>query len=142
VPPEKNWRASANCLCQRFDVLEQVSLILHAKRIQLYSLLGYGGESRVKNGAFITMSAAPGLASLTARTWAQCYPNVLAAGAEPSYVKCVFDNYTEYAADKIQDSAEVFDNFPAIRGYGKEAAINPHATFLIAYEGLLHLPFR
>ena len=119
-----------------------------------------------KTESFVTMSVAPVLAGLTARTWPQwpprvCwtlknirgkriasdtkpgpmttlrktyaqasdsrspmsprppeefYRNVLAVGAEPSYMKCVFDSYTDYTAGKIQDSDEVFDNFPAITG--------------------------
>jgi len=44
------------------------------------------------------------------------YRNVLAAGADPSYMKCVFDSYTDYTAGKIPGADEVFDNFPAITG--------------------------
>jgi NAD(P)H dehydrogenase (quinone) len=44
------------------------------------------------------------------------YRDVLAAGAEPSYMKCVFDSYTDFTTGKIQNSDEVFDNFPAITG--------------------------
>jgi uncharacterized protein YbjT (DUF2867 family) len=44
------------------------------------------------------------------------YRNVLAAGAEPSYMKCVFDSYADLTAGKIPGAAEVFDNFPAITG--------------------------
>ena len=44
------------------------------------------------------------------------YRNVLAAGAEPSYMKCVFDSFTDFTAGKIPGADEVFDNFPAITG--------------------------
>jgi uncharacterized protein YbjT (DUF2867 family) len=44
------------------------------------------------------------------------YRNVLAAGAEPSYMKCVFDSYTDYTAGKVLGTDQVFDNFPAITG--------------------------
>jgi hypothetical protein len=38
------------------------------------------------------------------------YDNVLAAGAEPSYMKCVFDSYTDFTAGKVPNSDQVFDN--------------------------------
>jgi hypothetical protein len=44
------------------------------------------------------------------------YENVLATGAEPSYMKCVFDSYTDFTAGRIPNSDEVFDNLPAIVG--------------------------
>jgi uncharacterized protein YbjT (DUF2867 family) len=42
--------------------------------------------------------------------------NVLAAGAEPAYMKCVFDSYTDLTAGVDIGADEVFDNFPAITG--------------------------
>jgi NAD(P)H dehydrogenase (quinone) len=54
--------------------------------------------------------------SYEARPSKEFYENVLAAGAEPSYMKCVYDSYTGYAAGKISNSDEVFANFPAITG--------------------------
>lgn len=42
--------------------------------------------------------------------------NVLAAGAEPAYMKCVFDSYTDFTAGKDIGADEVFDNFPSITG--------------------------
>jgi NAD(P)H dehydrogenase (quinone) len=42
--------------------------------------------------------------------------NVLAAGAEPAYMKCVFDSYTDFTAGRLLNSDEVFDNLPAIVG--------------------------
>jgi uncharacterized protein YbjT (DUF2867 family) len=44
------------------------------------------------------------------------YRNVLAAGAESSYMKCVFDSFTDFTAGKTPGADEVFDNFPAITG--------------------------
>src|SRR5260221_4326247 len=44
------------------------------------------------------------------------YRNVLAAGAEPAYMKCVFDSYTDYTTGRIPHSDDVFDNLPAIAG--------------------------
>ena len=44
------------------------------------------------------------------------YRNVLAAGAEPSYMKCVFDSYADFTAGKILGADEVFDNFPVFTG--------------------------
>ena len=44
------------------------------------------------------------------------YRNVLAAGAEPAYMKCVFDSYSDFTAGKDIGADEVFDNFPAITG--------------------------
>jgi NAD(P)H dehydrogenase (quinone) len=42
--------------------------------------------------------------------------NVLAAGAEPAYMKCVFDSYSDFTAGKDIVADETFDNFPAITG--------------------------
>ena len=42
--------------------------------------------------------------------------NVLAAGAEPAYMKCVFDSYVSLTAGEDLRAGEVFDNFPAITG--------------------------
>jgi NAD(P)H dehydrogenase (quinone) len=42
--------------------------------------------------------------------------NVLAAGAEPAYMKCVFDSYTDFTDGKDIGADEVFDNFHAITG--------------------------
>jgi uncharacterized protein YbjT (DUF2867 family) len=42
--------------------------------------------------------------------------NVLAAGAEPAYMKCVFDSYTDLTNGKDIGADEIFDNFQAITG--------------------------
>lgn len=42
--------------------------------------------------------------------------NVLAAGAEPAYMKCVFDSYTDFTNGKDIGADEVFDNFMTITG--------------------------
>ena len=42
--------------------------------------------------------------------------NVLAAGAEPAYMKCVYDSYVDFNAGRDHKADEVFDNFPAITG--------------------------
>ena len=42
--------------------------------------------------------------------------NVLAAGAEPAYMKCVFDSYTDLTNGKDIGADEVFDDFQAITG--------------------------
>jgi len=42
--------------------------------------------------------------------------NVLAAGAEPAYMKCVFDSYTDLTNGKDIHADEIFDNFNAITG--------------------------
>jgi NAD(P)H dehydrogenase (quinone) len=54
--------------------------------------------------------------SYEARPPEEFYRNVLAAGAEPSYMKCVFNSYTDYTAGRIPHSDDVFDNLPAIAG--------------------------
>jgi hypothetical protein len=41
---------------------------------------------------------------------------VLAAGAEPAYMKCVFDSYTDFTNGVAEKADEVFDNFPALVG--------------------------
>ena len=42
--------------------------------------------------------------------------NVLAAGAEPEYMKCVFDSYALLTAGEDLRAGEIFDNFRAITG--------------------------
>ena len=54
--------------------------------------------------------------SYEARSPEEFYRNVLAAGAEPAYMKCVFDSYTELTHGTAVKPDEVFDNLPAIIG--------------------------
>ncbi|RXH58183.1 SDR family oxidoreductase [Granulicella sibirica] len=42
--------------------------------------------------------------------------NVLAAGAEPAYMKCVFDSYTDFTNGVDIGADEVFDNLPSLIG--------------------------
>ncbi len=42
--------------------------------------------------------------------------NVLAAGAEPAYMKCVFDSYTDLTKGTDLRSDEIFDNFHRLTG--------------------------
>jgi NAD(P)H dehydrogenase (quinone) len=42
--------------------------------------------------------------------------NVLAAGAEPAYMKCVFDSYSDLTDGKDIGADKVFDNFTCITG--------------------------
>jgi uncharacterized protein YbjT (DUF2867 family) len=42
--------------------------------------------------------------------------NVLAAGAEPAYMKCVFDSYTDFSNGHNEGADEVFDNFYGMVG--------------------------
>ena len=42
--------------------------------------------------------------------------HVLAAGADPAYMKCVFDSYTDFTNGAGEKADEVFDNFPALVG--------------------------
>jgi NAD(P)H dehydrogenase (quinone) len=39
---------------------------------------------------------------------------VLAAGAEPSYLRCLFDRYTDLGNGLDEGADEVIDNFPAL----------------------------
>jgi hypothetical protein len=54
--------------------------------------------------------------SYEARPPEEFYRNVLAAGAEPAYMKCVFDSYSDFTAGRGEKVDEVFDNLPAIIG--------------------------
>ena len=54
--------------------------------------------------------------SYEARPPKEFYRNVLAAGAEPAYMKCVFDSYSDFTAGRGEKVDEVFDNLPAIIG--------------------------
>jgi uncharacterized protein YbjT (DUF2867 family) len=54
--------------------------------------------------------------SYEARPPEEFYQNVLAAGAEPSYMKCVFDSYVELTNGTAVKPDEVFDNLPWIIG--------------------------
>jgi NAD(P)H dehydrogenase (quinone) len=51
-----------------------------------------------------------------ARPPSEFLSHVLAAGAEPAYMKCVFDSYTDFTNGFALGADEVFDNFPAIVG--------------------------
>jgi NAD(P)H dehydrogenase (quinone) len=42
--------------------------------------------------------------------------NVLAAGAEPAYMKCVFDSYTDFTNGLDEGADETFDNFVGLVG--------------------------
>jgi NAD(P)H dehydrogenase (quinone) len=42
--------------------------------------------------------------------------NVLAAGAEPAYMKCVFDSYTDLTNGRDIGEQATFDNFPELTG--------------------------
>jgi hypothetical protein len=54
--------------------------------------------------------------SYEARPPEEFYRNVLAAGAEPAYMKCVFDLFAELTNGTAVEPDEVFDNLPAIIG--------------------------
>jgi NAD(P)H dehydrogenase (quinone) len=47
---------------------------------------------------------------------AEFLENVLDAGAEPAYMKCVFDSYSDLTNGVDIGADEVFDNFPTITG--------------------------
>lgn len=51
-----------------------------------------------------------------ARPPEEFYRNVLAAGAEPAYMKCVFDSYSDFTAGRGERVDEVFHNLPDIIG--------------------------
>src|ERR1700723_715675 len=51
-----------------------------------------------------------------ARPPSEFLSHVLAAGAEPAYMKCVFDSYTDFTNGVAEKADEVFDNFPALVG--------------------------
>jgi NAD(P)H dehydrogenase (quinone) len=54
--------------------------------------------------------------SYEARPPEEFYRNVLAAGAEPAYMTCVFNSYTELTSGLAVKPDEVFDNFPKLTG--------------------------
>jgi uncharacterized protein YbjT (DUF2867 family) len=54
--------------------------------------------------------------SYEARSPDEFHRNVLAAGAEPAYMKCVFDSYSDFTAGRGERVDEVFDNLPALIG--------------------------
>ena len=51
-----------------------------------------------------------------ARPPSEFLSHVLAAGAEPSYMKCVFDSYTDFTNGSGEKADDVFDNLPALVG--------------------------
>jgi hypothetical protein len=54
--------------------------------------------------------------SYEARPPEEFYRTVLAAGAEPAYMKCVFNTFTDLTNGTAVKPDEVFDNLPAIIG--------------------------
>jgi NAD(P)H dehydrogenase (quinone) len=51
-----------------------------------------------------------------ARPPSEFLSHVLAAGADPAYMKCVFDSYTDFTNGSAEKADEVFENFPALVG--------------------------
>ena len=51
-----------------------------------------------------------------ARPPSEFLSHVLSAGAEPAYMKCVFDSYTDFTNGVGEKADEVFDNFSALVG--------------------------
>lgn len=51
-----------------------------------------------------------------ARPPSEFLSHVLAAGAEPAYMKCVFDSYTDFTNGVGEKADDVFDNFPGLVG--------------------------
>ncbi len=51
-----------------------------------------------------------------ARPPAEFLAAVLAAGAEPAYMQCVFESYSRFTAGDNAGADEVFDNFEKITG--------------------------
>ena len=51
-----------------------------------------------------------------ARPPSEFLEHVLAAGAEPAYMKCVFDSYTDLTEGRAEPADEVFDNFADLAG--------------------------
>jgi len=51
-----------------------------------------------------------------ARPPSEFLSHVLAAGAEPAYMKCVFDSYTDFTNGVGEKADEVFDNFQGLVG--------------------------
>ena len=54
--------------------------------------------------------------SYAPRSPAEFLRNVLAAGAEPAYMKCVFDSYSDLSAGKDIGADQVFETFTRITG--------------------------
>jgi uncharacterized protein YbjT (DUF2867 family) len=54
--------------------------------------------------------------SYEARPPSEFLQNVLSAGAEPAYMKCVFDSYSDLTNGKDIGADQVFDNFASITG--------------------------
>jgi NAD(P)H dehydrogenase (quinone) len=54
--------------------------------------------------------------SYEARSPDEFYASVLAAGAEPAYMKCVHDSFADFTAGRGEKVDETFDNLPTILG--------------------------
>jgi NAD(P)H dehydrogenase (quinone) len=103
--------------------------------IFMQNLLGYGGESYVREGvirhyvgsarlswvdcedvAAVATACLSQPFSYQPRPPSEFLRNVLAAGAEPAYMKCVFDSYSDLTDGKDIGADQVFDNFTRITG--------------------------
>ena len=54
--------------------------------------------------------------SYEARPPEEFYESVLAAGAEPAYMKCVYNSFSDFTAGRGERVDEIFDNLPALLG--------------------------
>ena len=64
--------------------------------------------------------------------------NVLAAGAEPAYMKCVFESYSDLTDGKDIGADEIFDNFAHLRDGGPRTI----ADFAFKNAERLHVTSR
>ena len=85
------------------------TLVAHARRS-----IPWASPSQSLNASFTEVIGQP--FSCEPRPPEEFYQNLLAAGAEPAYMKCVYDCYSNFTTGTSQKSDEVFDNFPAITG--------------------------
>jgi NAD(P)H dehydrogenase (quinone) len=73
-----------------------------------------GVSDPILNASFTEVMGQP--FSCEPRPPEEFYQNLLAVGAEPAYMKCVYDCYSNFTTGTSQKSDEVFDNFPGHHG--------------------------
>jgi len=77
--------------------------------------LGYEAKSYYQVAETFTEALAQPF-SYEPRDPSEFLQNVLAAGAEPAYMRCVFDSYTDLTQGKDLGADQVFENFACITG--------------------------
>ena len=101
--------------CEDVSAVSAISLRDVAAHHGKIHRMGYDAQS-LHGVAAILSEVVGGSFTYNPRPPEEFLANALAGGADPAYMKCVFDHYHAYAEGRIPNPDEVFDNFEGIVG--------------------------